>query len=234
MSDTRFDLAETNDHLRTLSPLERIAWAVKQFGEGLFALTSAGVDSALTMDFVARPTRKIPVIHINTGFLPPETLAFRDELQRRYDLVLHELKPSTDTITRVKLDKLWASDYVRYSQMTKLAPLRKGIQDFGITALITGVRGDQTANRAMLDVIGIGNDGEYRIRPFIDWSKWDVMVYFDEHKLPRNELYYQGFESAGDIFTKAGNGRNGRLETNGKECGMHLVNGKLVRSTHHT
>lgn len=221
------DLHQINSLLQPLTARERIAWASAHFGPGVYALTSAGVDSALLLDHLAQLKLSVPVIHINTGFLPKETLAFRDKLKKRYGFKLYEFGPTTQQIQAITDEQLWEVDLERYSQITKLAPLHQAITKLGVRVLLTGIRGDQTANRARLGFIGSGNDGELRINPFIDWSKREVNDYLSRYNLPRHPLYTQGFESVGDWHTtKPGTGRSGRTVI---ECGLHMVNGRLVR-----
>ncbi len=205
----------------------RIKWAARAFGKHLFAMTSAGVDSALMIDSLDKSGLRIPVLHINTGFLPKETLSFRDKLQHEYGFQLYEYGPSKAQVADVKELKLWDGDLELYSKITKLEPLTRAIKELEVKALLTGVRSDQTANRAKLSYIGLGNDGEIRINPFLDWSKAKVSRYIEANKLPRNNLYKKGFESVGDRHnTRPGKGRSGREVM---ECGLHVINGVALR-----
>lgn len=221
------DLEATNRYLSSLTATERIAWAVKTFNTGLYALTSAGIDSALLLHHISQAGQSVPVIHVNTGFLPKETLAFRDRLKELYGFQLYEFGPTKAQIADVTSLRLWEGDLALYSKLTKLDPMTVAINELGVNALLTAVRGDQTANRATLGYIGQGNDGELRIRPFIDWPKAEVTDYIDKNRLPRNPLYKRGFESVGDQHTTMpGQNREGREVM---ECGIHVEGGKLVK-----
>jgi phosphoadenosine phosphosulfate reductase len=223
------DLEAANTYLASVSAADRIDWAKQTFTAGLYGLTSAGIDSALLLDHVAQSKYSIPIIHINTGFLPKETMTFLDSLQKRYGFKLHEFGPSKKQIKDIAAEKLWEVDLRLYSKITKLQPLSEAINKLGVKALLTGVRSDQTENRASLDYIGIGNDGEFRINPLLDWSQAQVEDYINSCGLPRNPLYKKGFESVGDWHTtKPGKKRDGRIVM---ECGLHMVNGRLVRQT---
>jgi len=223
------DLEAINKHLGSLSASERIEWALTHFDGGLYALTSAGIDSALMLEHVARVGRPVPVIHINTGFLPEQTLDFRDELEKRYGFALYEFGPSEEQIADVTMLRLWDGDLATYSKITKLDPMSKAIAELKVTALLTAVRADQTDNRATLRYIGEGNDGELRIHPFIDWPKAQVNDYIEKNSLPRNPLHKKGFESVGDRHvTRPGHDRQGRSVM---ECGIHVKGGKVVKGT---
>lgn len=223
---TSMNLEAINDELRALNPLARIKWAQQTFGANLYALTSAGVDSALILDHIAQTGSSVPVIHINTGFLPEATLDFRDTLEQLFDLTIFEVGPSEAEIMEINKLELWETDPVQYSKLTKLTPLSRVIASFRIQALLTAVRADQTDNRATLDIVGYGTDNELRIRPFIDWSTDQVNDYIESHGLPRNALYAHGYDSVADTqTTKKGKGRKGRSLL---ECGLHVIGGNPI------
>jgi phosphoadenosine phosphosulfate reductase len=221
------DLDNLNQLLGSLSARERINWAVRTFNSGLYALTSAGTDSALMLYHISKAKQPIPVIHINTGFLPEETIDFKNKLKQKYGFELYEFSPSKQQIKDINSLKLWDGDLALYSKLTKLDPLTKAIAKLKVVALLSGVRADQTDNRARLSYIGKGNDGELRIHPFLDWSKNEVDEYISQHNLPRNQLHKKGYESVGDRYTtKPGRNREGRTVM---ECGLHVVGSKLVK-----
>jgi phosphoadenosine phosphosulfate reductase len=223
------DLDNLNQLLGSLSATDRINWAVNTFNSGLYALTSAGTDSALMLDHISKAKKPIPVIHINTGFLPQETIDFKNKLKQKYGFLLYEFSPSKQQIKDINNLKLWDGDLPLYSKITKLDPLTKAIAKLKVVALLSGVRADQTDNRAELAYIGKGNDGELRIHPFLDWSKTEVEEYISKHGLPRNQLHKKGYESVGDKYTtNPGQNREGRTVM---ECGLHVVGGKLVKRT---
>ena len=67
-------------------PAAILAYACDFFGDKIAISSSFGADSACLLSVAAKVKPDIPVIFINTGFLFPETLAFRDELVRRLRL----------------------------------------------------------------------------------------------------------------------------------------------------
>lgn len=224
---SRADIVDANFHLRPLGSLARIHWAVDTFGEGLHALTSAGIESAFTLHHLAKSGEDITVIHIDTGFLPEETKAFRRDLQSIFGINVIEVGPSPEEVADVHNRRLWETDVQAYTNVTKLEPLNRAIKTLGVSALITGIRADQTPNRQQLNFVGEGNAGEIRVNPFLDWSQAQVDAYFEAHNLPRHPLYYQGYESVDDVpLTEPGPGRDGRQRL---ECGLH-VSGQVVRA----
>jgi phosphoadenosine phosphosulfate reductase len=221
-------LESINQEMAKYSAFQRIKWAYDNFGEQLYALTSAGTDSALMMEHIYRSKLPISVIHINTGFLPRETIQFKKDLENRYRVRFFEYSPSKKQVEDVKELELWDGDLEEYTKITKLGPLKNAIDELNVKALLTGIRSDQTDNRSSLKFITLGNNGELRINPFLDWPSAKVDNYIKDNKLPRNSLYKKGFDSVGDIHTTiAGHGREGREVM---ECGMHVKEGKLIKN----
>ena len=59
------------------------------FGVGLVMSTSFGIQSAVMLHLVTQFRPNIPVIWIDTGYLPAETYRFADELTTRLGLNLY-------------------------------------------------------------------------------------------------------------------------------------------------
>jgi len=212
--------------------VDSIRQAADEFGEGLFALSSFGADSALTLDLLQRSGADVPVLAIDTGFWFPETHAFREYLEERYGFSAVTYGPTHDTVLEVSAVELWTSNKDEYHRLTKLEPLGRAIGELGITALISGVRGHQTANRSALKLRGIGDDGEVRIHPVVGWTTQDVANYFTRMRLPRHPLTEKGYGSIGDrTTTRPGSGREGRDLGDSSECGLHIASdGTLIRA----
>ena len=65
-----------------------IHWSADTFGDGLVMSTSFGIQSAVMLHLVTSIVPDIPVIWVDTGYLPVETYRFADELTRRLQLNL--------------------------------------------------------------------------------------------------------------------------------------------------
>jgi phosphoadenosine phosphosulfate reductase len=101
------------------------------------------------------------------------------------------------------------------------------------------LRREQSATRTELQVIEWDAvNGIPKINPLADWSLDQVTAYLKENNVPYNPLHDQGFISIGcACCTRAVQPgediRAGRWwweKPEQKECGLHLVNGKFVRS----
>jgi phosphoadenosine phosphosulfate reductase len=222
----KINLNAINKKMSSMDSLQRINEACKLFGNKIYALSSAGIDSALMIDFLSKSDKKIDVIHINSGFLPEETIQFKKQLEKLYKSKFIEYSPSKETINDINAMRLWDGDYAHYSKLTKLDPLENAIKEKGISALLSGVRSDQTKNRSTLNFIDKDSDGVYRVNPFLDWTSDKVNQYIKKNNLPRNPLYYEGFESVGDVhLTEPGANRSGRKIM---ECGINVLSGNPI------
>lgn len=203
--------------------LEISRQAAEEHGEGLYALTSFGNESALLPDILQRAGVETPFITIDTGFWFPETHEFKASLTARYGLSLEVYGPSETDVEEILAARLWESDIDKYHEIVKHEPLRRAIGELGVTGLLSGIRAGQTATRAALRTIEEGKDGEQRIHPLLGISEKEAAAYFEVHELPRHPLYYQGYGSVGDWTTTVrGQGRAGR-ELPNSECGLHVA-----------
>ena len=87
------DLEAARTLLTPLSAQERLAWAQNAFGPGLALTTSFGIQSAVLLHMVSelaqRSGQPVQVIWVDTGYLPPETYHYADQLSERLSLSVH-------------------------------------------------------------------------------------------------------------------------------------------------
>jgi phosphoadenosine phosphosulfate reductase len=117
----------------------------------------------------------------------------------------------------------------------KVKPLGRVLSTLDVW--ITGLRRQQAVTRNALDKIewDEGN-GLIKLNPLADWSEERVWAYIKKHQIPYNKLHDAGYPSIGCApctrAVKPGEDlRSGRWwwETpEQKECGLHLINGKLT------
>jgi phosphoadenosine phosphosulfate reductase len=220
------DIERLNNRLKGLSPEEIIRWAQRRFGGSLYAASSFGADSALLLGAIDSIGTSTPVLTIDTGFWFPETHEFMEKLAREYSLDIRIFKPADEDISRIDKTFLWTEDIETYHKITKLEPMSRAVEQLDIRALLSGARGYQTANRSKMRHLEVGNDGEIRVYPFINWTPVEVERRFKRKRLPRHPLYELGYESIGDwTVTRPGTGRKGRNLGIKSECGLHMLHG---------
>jgi phosphoadenosine phosphosulfate reductase len=205
---------------------EVVDWAARTFGDGLVLSTSFGIQSAAMLHLVTSVVPTVPVVWVDTGYLPPETYRFADELSRQLELNLHvaqaELSPAR---MEALYGKPWELE--RYDQMRKVEPMRRALEELNATAWLAGLRADQTQHRGGLPVLG--RQGErFKVLPILRWHSRDVHRYLKAHALPYHPLFEQGYATVGDSHSsrpvQAGDAheRETRFEGMKEECGLHL------------
>ena len=109
----------------------------------------------------------------------------------------------------------------------------------GLQAWITGLRRDQTNNRAEMQVVELDTARDLlKINPLIDWTNDQVWEYIRSHNVPYNALHDRNYPSIGcapctRAVAPGEDLRAGRWwwEQNNQECGLHVnAEGKLVRA----
>ena len=107
----------------------------------------------------------------------------------------------------------------------KVQPMQKALGC--LRAWITGIRREQTPNRAHAQILELQDETLLKVNPLLNWTKRDIQDYLKEHKLPAHPLYERGFRSVGcaPCTVSVGPGdddRAGRWAGRGKtECGLH-------------
>lgn len=202
---------------------------------GRIALVSSfGTEAAVLLDMVARIDRNAPVIFIDTGKLFPETLAYRDRLIAHLGLTnVQTIGPETSDIARSdSAGDLWKSNTDACCHLRKVVPLEKALEKYD--GWITGRKRSHGGLRADL-ALTENENGKIKINPLARWSASDIARAFLERGLPQHPLQGQGYTSVGCMPCTAkpadpSDPRSGRWADSDKtECGIHFIDGKMVR-----
>ena len=214
-----------------LEPEQLVRWAVHEFGDQLAMSTSFGIQSAVTLHLVTSVRPDIPVIWVDTGYLPEETYAYAIELTRRLGLNLKVYESSmTPQAMEEKFGRLWESDEVDqlnlYDRIRKVEPMHRALDQLDVRGWISGLRAEQTDFRKKLPPIK-RSKSRYRIYPILEWTSRDVYYYMEEHGLPQHPLFYQGYTTVGDKHSSRPtlpeeSDRDTRFRGKKQECGLHL------------
>ncbi|MEM1310126.1 MAG: phosphoadenylyl-sulfate reductase [Cyanobacteria bacterium P01_H01_bin.153] len=218
--------------LKSKDAKQIVVWAHETFGEGLIMSTSFGIQSAVMLHLVTQVVPDIPVIWVDTGYLPAETYHFAESLTQRLNLNLRVYQSSMSPARMEALHgKLWASQHVedfnQYNLMRKVEPMQRALREFGAIAWLAGLRADQTDHRKGLDVVTQQRD-IYKISPILNWSSKDVYEYLTAFDLPYHPLFDKGYVSVGDwhssrpLTAADTSDRDTRFRGMKQECGLHL------------
>ncbi len=232
VKSAQLDLAEVNQHLAQEDATQIVRWAVDTFAEGLVMTTSFGIHSAVTLHMVTQMVPDIPVIWVDTGYLPAKTYVFAEQLTDRLNL---NLKVYQSSISPARMEalhgRLWAQNDLeslnRYDQIRKVEPMQRALQELNATAWIAGLRRNQTEHRKTLDFV-THQGSVYKVLPILDWSSKAVYEYLMAHDLPYHPLFDEGYVTVGDWHSSrpltAGdeNERDTRFNGIKQECGIHL------------
>ncbi|MDQ3921361.1 MAG: phosphoadenylyl-sulfate reductase [Actinomycetota bacterium] len=224
--------------LEDAQPEEILEWGLAVYGEGLtLSVSFGGAEGMVLLDMLARITRdtdapKIRVYTLDTGFLFEETVRFREEAMRRYDLQLEVMRPRLTVAEQVALygEQLYSCKPNICCQIRKVEPQERALK--GYDAWVTGIRRDQTPQRANTPIVAYEEYFEVaKIAPLARWSADDVEEYVRRYNVPLNPLLSMGYRSIGcEPCTRpvapGEDARAGRWPGSEKtECGLHYVGG---------
>lgn len=203
---------------------------------GRIALVSSfGAESVVLLHMVAVTDRSLPVLFVDTGMLFTETLVYQHELAERLDLQDLRILRAADIAREDPDGTLHRSDPDACCALRKTRPLQQALA--GFDGWITGRKRFQSGSRAALDFFEIEEGtGRIKVNPLAHWAAEDLRTYIEENRLPRHPLVAKGYPSIGcaPCTTPVAPGedpRAGRWRGRDKdECGIHFVNGRLVRT----
>lgn len=199
-------------------------------------VSSFGAESVVLLHMVAMVDRTTPVLFIDTMMLFPETLQYQQDVSKRLGLTdVRVIQASkADLAAKDPYGALHLRDTDACCDLRKTRPLEDALS--GFDAWITGRKRFQGASRAALNFFENEEDRRIKVNPLAHWDKQDVQDYLINNRLPRHPLVSKGFPSIGcrpcTSAVKPGEDeRAGRWRGSEKsECGIHLVDGKLVRT----
>lgn len=232
LEKSKFDLEALNLKLANTDANHIVEWAASTFGDGLVMSTSFGIQAAVMLHLVTRVVPDIPVIWVDTGYLPPATYRFAQQLT---DLLKLNLKVYQSEISPARMEalegRLWTQDDIealnRYDQLRKVEPMQRALRELKATAWLAGLRGEQTDHRKTLRFVNWQSD-LYKILPILRWKALDVHEYLQAHDLPYHPLRDKGYATVGDwhssrpITAYDENERDTRFHGIKQECGLHL------------
>ena len=192
----------------------------------VFASSSFQTHSLPMLHMISRFAEPVPIVFINTGYLFPETLTFRDEIAAEFGLEVINVRPMIPRIHQRDAhgNLYFTSDTDRCCFMNKVQPMEPILHEYDVW--IAGVRADQNSNRANMLTEQPAPFGCIRCHPMLDWSAKRIYDYSKEHDLPKHPLEDSGYVSIGcepcTIRLDTDASRDGRwFGENKTECGLH-------------
>ena len=226
------DLNLVNQELDQEKALSLVTWSQATFGDGLVMTTSFGIQAAVMLHLVTRVIPNIPVIWVDTGYLPTETYKFAEELTTRLQLNLKVYQsPMSPARMEALYGKLWEQNdleaFNRYDSIRKVEPMQRALRELKATAWLAGLRSNQTQHRQTLK--RVDQQGEiYKIHPILHWHSRDIYQYLTANDLPYHPFFDLGYVSVGDwhssrpLTADDSDERDTRFNGLKQECGLHL------------
>ncbi len=231
-----------------LEPHDRLVHLRKLVPGRIVFTTSFGIEDQALTEIVARSRLGIELATLDTGRLFPETYDVWARTQARYGLAIRALYPREEAaeglVRDQGIDGFYRSVAARKACCTvrKVEPLGRALS--GAAVWLTGLRADQSANRATTPIAAFDEGyGILKVNPLVDWTREDAVRFTAAFDVPVSALHDRGFLSIGCApCTRAI--RPGEPERAGRwwweqeqdaasaiECGLHAApDGTLVRA----
>lgn len=226
---TPAEIEKLANEFESKTPQEIIGWTVDTFWPQVAMSSSFQTQSMPLLHMVSQINRNLLIYFIDTGYHFWETAIFREQLAS--DWHLNVLDPYRDTrwdaFARQYTRTMPLEDPNLCSFIHKVQPMQAAMKD--MLAWISGIRRDQTPERARSKILELQEDGLLKINPLLNWTKADVSNYAKEHDLPSHPLLEKGYRSVGcapcTVAIDANDDdRAGRWQGRGKtECGLHTT-----------
>ncbi|MCE8536440.1 phosphoadenylyl-sulfate reductase [Ruegeria pomeroyi] len=229
-------VAALNARYKHHSATDVMNGALREAGN-IALVSSFGAESVVLLHMAAVIDRQVPVLFIDTQMLFAETLVYQQEVSERLGLKnVHVIRADDDDVARDDpYGALRLRDTDACCTLRKTIPLQRALA--GYDGWITGRKRFQAGTRAALDFFEVEDGtGRIKVNPLAHWAPEDVRAYMEENRLPRHPLVAQGYPSIGcapctSPVAPGEDPRAGRWRNQTKEeCGIHFVDGKMVRN----
>ena len=228
------------DELNAMSAEALLQWSLEHFGDRAGIVTSFQDTGCVMIDMASRVAPGLRVLTVDTLRLHAETYALMDEIESKYALRIEKFKPDTERLKRMVaqhgeflfFDTKAKQEYC--CQIRKVEPNILALQTLDVW--FTGLRQDHSGSRSETPKAQyVKNEWNtlLKIAPLMDWSTEKIKTYTDEHAVPYNQLYDEGYTSIGCKIcstptlphedARAGRWRwfNHMDPDSQKECGIH-------------
>jgi phosphoadenosine phosphosulfate reductase len=227
--------AELANELGALDLFQRLAAIRSRISGRIVFTTSFGLEDQAIAHAILSQALAIDIATLDTGRLFPETHEVWADTERRYAILVLAFTPERRDvealIARDGIDGLRSSVAARLDccATRKVAPLARALD--GSAAWITGLRADQSSDRARLSPASFDAQRNLvKVNPLFDWSRERTLEFVRSHDVPYNVLHDRGFLSIGcapctRAVVPGESERAGRWwweQLQKKECGLHI------------
>jgi phosphoadenosine phosphosulfate reductase len=226
------DIAEVNRELAGATPQAILKWAVDAFHPRLLMATAFGAEGCCVIHMLAEIEPRVVFINLETGYQFPETLELRERINTRYGIAVEYIRPEL-TVAEYEKEHGGPLYGIRPDQCChdrKILPLKNALAKHAPQAWISAIRGNQTSDRKLADVIQW--DAKFnlmKVNPLLHWTKKEVWAFIVKNDVPYNPLHDRDYPSIGCWPCTRPIGSNeddragrwaGKVK---KECGLHVI-----------
>ncbi len=235
------ELEQMNNELQNLTAEEILLYSKQNFAENVVFASSLGLEDQVVLDMIMRNKLGIDIFTLDTGRLFPETYQLIQKFEEKYDCKIKIYFPKQKLVEKMVnehgVNLFYESITLRKEccHIRKLEPLSRALAPYG--SWICGLRQQQSTTRTNINVIEVDSKDKFKINPLYNWTEEQLWDYIKKYDVPYNELHDKGFPSIGcaSCTRAVADGddiRGGRWwweDPEQKECGLHIVDGKLQR-----
>lgn len=204
--------------------------------------SSLGAEDQVLTHMVRTMHPNARIFVLDTGRLHSETYEVMDQTMKQYDMHYEILFPDRSEVEEMastygpNLFYESSENRKKCCHVRKVIPLQRILSTLDVW--ITGLRKQQAITRGTIEKIEWDEaNGLIKFNPLVDWSEKEVWEYIRKNRIPYNKLHDEGYPSIGCApctrAIKPGEDvRAGRWwweAPEQKECGLHVVDGKLKR-----
>ena len=223
------DVAALNAEFEGRSPEEILRWATDTFAPEVILTCSFQHDGVVLGHMLQTIAPWVPIVFLDTGFHFPETLAYRDEIVRRFGFPIREVR---SPVTKEELERKHGPELFRTNpdlccSIHKVAPLKAALE--GVHCWINGRRRAQSAARGSITIVERFQGGVTKVNPMASWTAKETHAYMRKHDIPEHPLFERGYASIGCApctrpILPGEDERSGRWAGRNKsECGIHTM-----------
>ena len=201
------ELAFWNAKLKDKTPNEIIQWALT-LTKNRLVTTSFGVYSSVLLSTISKHDNQIKVIWCDTLYNTSSTYQHAHQLIQEYNLNIHQYQPllSKEEIdATIGLPSVEDYGHVQFSEVVKLEPFRRALEEHRPKLWFTNIRVRQTELRNKKDVLSFSKNGILKVSPFYYWTDDDLDHYIIANGLSKNVDYFDPIKAL-----------------HNRECGIHL------------
>jgi len=195
-------------------PLEREAreFIRRELDDGAPAIVTSNFRpfAAVMLHLMTRERADIPVVWMDSGYNTAETYRYAEQLRERLSLDLRIYVPRRTRAHREALDGAPPPrDSPRFDAFVreiKLEPFDRALAELQPKRWFTGVRAQDSAERAQMSAVSHDARGVLKIAPLLTWTSRDLHQYLQRYDLPNNWAYDDPSKPLAN-----------------EECGLHLT-----------